>query len=57
MANGTMVSLEEYLATAYEPDCDFVEGSLEERHGGEWDHCRLQVKIGAYFFAHYEAQG
>ena len=57
MANGTMVSLEEYLATAYEPDCDFVEGCLEERTGGEWDHSRLQVKIGAYFFAHYEAQG
>ena len=54
MANGTMVSLEEYLATAYEPDCDFVEGCLEERTGGEWDHSRLQVKIGAYFFAHYE---
>ena len=52
-----MVSLEEYLATDYEPDCDFVDGYLEERNVGEWDHSRLQLKIGAYFLAHYETQG
>jgi Uma2 family endonuclease len=54
---GTMVSLEEYLATAYEPDCDFIDGQLEERNVGEWDHGRLQLKIGAWFLARYEAQG
>ena len=52
-----MVSLEEYMASAYEPECDFVDGSLEERNVGEWDHSRLQLKIGAYLLAHYEAQG
>lgn len=52
-----MISLEEYLATDYEPDCDFVDGALEERNLGEWDHSRLQLKIGAYFLAHYEAKG
>lgn len=52
-----MISLEEYLATIYEPVCDFVGGCLEERNAGEWDHGRLQVKIGAYFLARYEAQG
>ena len=52
-----MVPLEEYLATAYEPDCDFVEGHLEERNEGEWDHSRLQLKIGAYLLARYESQG
>jgi Uma2 family endonuclease len=57
MSTGTMVSLEEYLATAYEPDCDFVDGYLEERNVGEWDHSRLQLKIGAYLLARYEAQG
>ena len=57
MATGTMVSLDEYLATAYEPDCDFVDGELEARNLGEWDHSRLQLKIGAYFLAHYESQG
>jgi Uma2 family endonuclease len=52
-----MLSLEEYLVTGYEPDCDFVDGSLEHRNVGEWDHSRLQLKIGAYFIAHYEGQG
>ena len=52
-----MVSLKEYLATAYEPDCDFVDGSIEERNVGEWDHSRLQFRICAYFLARYETQG
>lgn len=52
-----MVSLEEYLATAYEPDRDFVDGHLEERNVGEWDHGRLQLKIGAWFLMRYEARG
>ena len=47
-----MVSLEEYLATDYEPDCDFVDGCLEERNVGTWGHGRFQLKIGAYFLAH-----
>ena len=57
MSTGTMVSLEEYLATAYEPECDFVDGCLEERNVGEWDHGRLQFRIGTYFLARYETQG
>ena len=57
MSTAAMVSLEGYLATDYEPECDFVDGYLEERNVGEWDHSRLQLKIGAYFLAHYETQG
>ena len=57
MSTGTMVSLEEYLATAYEPDCDFVDGSLEERNVGEWDHALLQSNIGAYLFPRCKTQG
>lgn len=52
-----MVSLEEYLTTAYQPDCDFVDGHLEERNVGEWDHARLQGKILALLLARYESQG
>ena len=52
-----MVSLEEYLSTVYEPDCDFVDGTLEERNVGTWGHGRLQFKIGGYFLTHYEPQG
>ena len=57
MSTGTIVSLEEYLATVYEPECDFVDGSLEERNVGEWDHARLQSNIGAYLFPHCKTRG
>ncbi len=47
-----VLSLEEYLHTAYHPDCDFVDGHLEERNVGTFDHGQLQMEIGAWFVAH-----
>ncbi|MEP7365960.1 MAG: Uma2 family endonuclease [Acidobacteriota bacterium] len=41
------VSVQEYLATAYRPDRDYVEGVVEERNLGEFDHSRLQLLIAA----------
>ncbi len=38
----TLISVEEYLATSYRPDCDYVDGEVVERNLGEWDHSRLQ---------------
>ena len=32
--------MEEYLATSYRPDCDYVDGEVVERNLGEWDHSR-----------------
>lgn len=52
-----MVSLEEYMASAYEPDCDFVDGFLEERNVGEWNHSRLQVETGAHLHTRYKSTG
>ena len=57
MSTGTIVALEEYLTTAYEPDCDFVEGCLEERNVGEWAHSLLQANIAAFFVARYGLKG
>ena len=51
MGAGTLISVEEYLATSYRPDCDYVDGVVEERHVGEFCHSRLQVKLLAYFCA------
>lgn len=39
------VSIEEYLNTAYHPDCDYVDGRLEERNLGQRTHARLQTLI------------
>src|ERR1051326_6458390 len=57
MSARTLISVEDYLATAYEPDCDFVDGHNEERNVGEWDHSKLQLKAGAYLLAHYGNSG
>ena len=32
----TLVSVAEYLATAYRPDRELVDGLLQERNVGEW---------------------
>lgn len=45
MASRTMISVEEYLRTVYRPDCDYVDGEVQERNLGEWDHSRAQAKI------------
>lgn len=36
------ISVEEYLSTSYRPDCDYVDGQIEERHLGEKEHSILQ---------------
>ncbi len=41
----TLVSLEEYLSTSYDPDVEYVDGELEERNIGEWLHGVVQSNI------------
>ena len=40
-----MVSVEEYLATRYDPDVEFVDGVLVERNPGEWLHSLIQSNV------------
>jgi hypothetical protein len=47
-----LLTIEEYLKTEYRPDCDFVDGELEERNVGERDHNRIQLLIGSWFLTH-----
>ena len=42
METGALVSINEYLSTSYDPDCDYVDGVIEERNLGENDHAGLQ---------------
>lgn len=37
--------MDEYLTTAYEPEMDYVDGMLEDRNVGEWDHSSLQLRV------------
>jgi len=43
--DGRAVTLERYLNTIYHPDCDFVDGYLQERNVGEFDHGDIQSQI------------
>ena len=45
MAASTLVPVSEYLATAYRPDCDYVDGQVQERNLGELDHSDLQRQL------------
>ena len=53
MTRATLISVEEYLASSFEPDCDYVDGHIEERNLGELNHSRLQMRVGAYLLTHY----
>ena len=35
----------EYLETVYRPDVDYVDGVVEERNGGEYDHADIQRAV------------
>jgi Uma2 family endonuclease len=37
--------LNEYLATSYRPDCEYVDGEIEERNMGEKEHSVLQQAL------------
>lgn len=40
-----VVSLDEYRRTLHRPDAEYVDGVLEERNCGDWDHSGLQTEI------------
>ena len=44
----TPVSVDEYLHTAYDPDCDYVDGIVLERNVGEKDHSKVQRNLLVY---------
>lgn len=51
MASSTAISVEEYLHTSYEPDCDYVDGELVERNVGEYKHSTIQGFLLEILFA------
>ena len=55
MPTATLVPVSEYLSQMYHPDCDFVEGIIEERHVGELSHGDAQTLLAA--FVRYRIRG
>ena len=49
MSTAVLVSKEEYLHTTYEPDAEYVDGVIEERCLGEYDHSSWQKALLLWF--------
>jgi Uma2 family endonuclease len=45
MATSALIPVGEYLTTSYRPDCDYVDGEIQERHVGEETHSDLQARL------------
>ena len=44
-----LISVEEYLSTGYEPDCEYDDGVVVERNLGEFEHSFLQTILATLF--------
>ena len=57
MPVATQVPLSEYLQTSYDPDCDYVDGEVVERHVGEFEHSRSQSLSAALLVSQEKQSG
>ena len=57
MATAVHIPVSDYLKTMYEPDCDYVDGELQERNLGQQSHALLQSAIAAIFYANRRSWG
>ncbi len=48
-ATASLISVEEYLKTSTDPDCEYVAGVVEERTVGELDHSSWQKALVTWF--------
>ena len=49
MGAATLIPVEEYLHTTYDPDREYVDGEVVERNLGEKTHSTIQANLIAYF--------
>jgi Uma2 family endonuclease len=49
MTSTTLIPVEEYLTNTYHPDCDYIDGELQERNLGEKPHSGIQSIVVAMF--------
>ena len=46
------MTVDQYLSTMFHPDCDFVDGRIEERNVGEYEHSSVQKMLLRIFMNH-----
>ena len=49
MSVGTLMAVEDYLRTSFDPDCDFIDGEVFERNGGKRKHSYAQAQVTIWF--------
>ncbi len=52
MATATQITIAEYLTASYRPDCDLIDGEVQERNVGKREHARVQALLAAWFGNH-----
>jgi Uma2 family endonuclease len=52
MATTARIPIEVYLHSSYEPDAEYVDGGIEERNVGEYDHNAVQKAVLIWFYLH-----
>jgi Uma2 family endonuclease len=48
-AQSSLISVDDYLRLSVDPDCEYVNGRLEERAVGEYDHATWQTILATFF--------
>ena len=51
MSSTTLITVQEYVASSYRPDCDYIDGEVRERNLGEIEHSFLQGLLFAWFWS------
>ncbi len=44
-------TVEQYLSTAYSPDCEFVDGAVLERHVGDLNHSTVLGELSCWLYS------
>ena len=52
MATSVQIPIAEYLERTYRPDREYIDGEIVERKMGTWEHARIQMWLGSWFFTH-----
>jgi Uma2 family endonuclease len=56
-SSSTVLSIEDYLRTSYQPDADYVHGEIEDRNLGEYEHSKIQTLIAVLFTVNQQQWG
>ena len=57
MSAAVSLTLSEYLSTEYEPDCEYIDGVLEDRNVGKRKHSKTQTLLTTWLASREQLRG